>query len=352
MTVGASVFLNNGFAATGLVDLIAARVNGQLNCSDGTFDGTGGEALDCDAMTVGADVFLREGFVAIGPVNLMRVQIDGNLGCPKAEFQGVLDCEGLRVGGGMYWQDVTTPPKVIDLTDAHVGTLHDDVDIWMGCTPVLNGFRYDRIIGEFSLRERLAWLQSAKTLMVERGPRGRWYVPKPVPDVDAQPYTQFARVLDGQGHRRDAAAVRHERELRVRKAQNAKKLIEAAAADAWFYHTFAARMRQGFDFCFGWMFGFGHLPIRAGYSFLAIWAFCFSLYGAAYNAGQMAPNSDVVLTSYEWMAAAEAGCSYEKEAGCEMPLHLWNTTDTATDYETFNRGLYALDLFVPLDALG
>lgn len=41
-----------------------------------------------------------------------------------------------------------------------------------------------------------------------------------------------------------------------------------------------------------------------------------------------------------------------KEVGCEMPLHLWNTTDTATDYETFNRGLYALDLFVPLDALG
>ena len=35
-----------------------------------------------------------------------------------------------------------------------------------------------------------------------------------------------------------------------------------------------------------------------------------------------------------------------------MPLHLWNTTDTATDYETFSRGLYALDLFVPLDALG
>jgi len=33
-------------------------------------------------------------------------------------------------------------------------------------------------------------------------------------------------------------------------------------------------------------------------------------------------------------------------------LHLWNASNTATDYETFNRGLYALDLFVPLDALG
>ena len=36
-----------------------------------------------------------------------------------------------------------------------------------------------------------------------------------------------------------------------------------------------------------------------------------------------------------------------------MPLHGWlATAPAAQDYESFNAGLYALDLFVPLDALG
>ena len=35
-----------------------------------------------------------------------------------------------------------------------------------------------------------------------------------------------------------------------------------------------------------------------------------------------------------------------------MPMHAWNETAIAQDYETFNAWLYALDLFVPLVKLG
>ena len=35
-----------------------------------------------------------------------------------------------------------------------------------------------------------------------------------------------------------------------------------------------------------------------------------------------------------------------------MPLRAWEGTPSYQDYETFGAGLYALDLFVPLDALG
>ncbi|MEJ6813707.1 MAG: hypothetical protein QNK87_05620 [Octadecabacter sp.] len=41
---------------------------------------------------------------------------------------------------------------------------------------------------------------------------------------------------------------------------------------------------------------------------------------------------------------------------CVPALHHWNgietLPDSAKDYETFHAGLYALDLFVPLDAFG
>ncbi len=72
------------------------------------------------------------------------------------------------------------------------------------------------------------------------------------------------------------------------------------------------------------------------------------LYGAAYDAYQMAPNSAVILTSADWVDAV----TKSKAMGMQ-PLEYWLAHSTAdTDYETFNRFIYAVDLFVPLDALG
>ena len=76
----------------------------------------------------------------------------------------------------------------------------------------------------------------------------------------------------------------------------------------------------------------------------------------------MASNSDVILTSIEWLAAvnnpnacqpAEWGRGKPHTQNCTMPLDIWlKTAKSAPDYETFTARLYALDLFVPLDALG
>jgi hypothetical protein len=89
--------------------------------------------------------------------------------------------------------------------------------------------------------------------------------------------------------------------------------------------------------------------------------------------GQMAPNSAVVLTSAEWLEAVAGACAavdwkmegwnalapvvdsarYIGDGTCQQPLHRWlDSAGAAPDYETFNARLYALDLFVPLDALG
>ena len=64
----------------------------------------------------------------------------------------------------------------------------------------------------------------------------------------------------------------------------------------------------------------------------------------------MAPNSDVILTSGAWLDAVK---TYEAcKSACSLPLSEWLKTPDAQDYETFNRWIYGLDLFVPLDALG
>lgn len=357
MTVGADVFLRNGFVATGQVNLVRAQITGQLSCIGGRFDGADGMTLNCDAMTVGADVLLRDGFVATGQVNLRGAQIGGNLMCSKAEFQGVLGCEGMVVGGGTYWQNVTTPPSVIDLTDAHVGALRDDVGSWQGCLPVLNGFRYDRIISEVSVADRLAWLAGKFERPIEaavqmNGAPLPWLVGAGAKKFDPQPYSQLAIVLRAQGNADGAARVLVEREKRLRRAGylRAQAALDGSAAAVW--PSILAMLKRPFDGLFGLVFGYGHQPVRALVAVLVIWVLCFWLYGAAYNAGQMAPNSDVVLTSEAWLKAADEGCDKVKEADCEMPLSLWLASNTATDYETFSRGLYALDLFVPLDALG
>lgn len=94
---------------------------------------------------------------------------------------------------------------------------------------------------------------------------------------------------------------------------------------------------------FRWMFGYGHRPGRALWWALGIVIATAFLFNTIYTHHQMAPASGVVLTSDAWIAAVEAG---------DTPLDTWENSATSVDYPTFQPILYALDLFIPLDALG
>ena len=355
---------------------MGAQIGAQLACTRGRFDGGDGYALNGDALEVGADVFLRGGFHATGVVNLMRSQIKGNLQCLGGAFETAFDGEGMEVGAGFFWQDLAEVPKRVDLIDAHVGSLRDDVNSWAGVETLhLGGFRYDRILSEMSVRERLAWLGRKREALIEPAigdevkiegfphPLKRpplWLTGAYEPKFDPQPYIQLARVLRAQGAGDGAARVmaRCERLLRRAMYHRAMAALDGSWAAAW--NAFLAEMRRLVDWGFRVMFGYGYRPFYALFWMLGIWGFCFWLYGYAYQAGQMAPASDVVLTSDQWIGAVSEGCplvtdaGYDdaRAAGCRMPLRLWERTEPYRDYETFSRGLYALDLFVPLDALG
>ena len=377
-TVGADVFLRDGFHATGEVNVVRATVTGQLACDGGRFERPGGVALDAGGATVGADVFLRDGFHADGSVDLRRARIEGNLHVQRARIEGMVILHSARVGDGFYWQDVWEGAIGVDLTEAKVGALHDDLDSWarVAAGLRLEGFRYAALHGDLSPQDRLAWLDRCRKPLLP-GPAARLGPVMPfLPAAGArafspQPYSQLARVLISQGRRGAAATVLFERERRLRETE---WLRYQAKLDGSWGAAFRSLVGEGPRFaglCFQWLFGFGHRPWRALISVAPYWSLATLFFWSVYDAGEFAPNSDVVLTSADWHRAVHLGCPLSgaadftdrKAAGCVMPQEIWTSglpeavppvpaSTAAGDYETFSAGLYAADLFLPLDTIG
>ncbi|MBW4982704.1 hypothetical protein KZZ07_09130 [Mameliella sp. CS4] len=363
LQVGSDVFLRDGFHATGEVNFIGARITGQLDCIKGRFENPGGMALNCDGLKVGADVFLRDGFHAEGLVNLTRAHVQGHLDCQEGRFDSGLAAEGLRVEAALFWCGLAGFSGPLDFDDAHLGRLCDDRESWRGAKPLyLSGFRYERLDSGMSVAERLTWLSRkaerritpAIDKILDHDGNTRLDQPPFIrganrKQCDPQPYTQLAKVLREQGVTQGAARLLEERDKRVRRASYHRAM---AAQDGTWRAGWAAQLAtlmRPVNGLFGAVFGFGHRPGRAIYWVLGLWIFATLLYAQVWAVDQMAPESAIVLTSADWITAVEG---YEDNPTGPLPLALWKGSPAAQDYETFQPMLYALDVFIPLDALG
>ena len=209
-----------------------------------------------------------------------------------------------------------------------------------------------------TIAERLAWLDKAAQRQL---PGAGVLAREPVDDFDPQPYSHLAQVLRARGERRGAARVLFWRERRMARAEFQRALRERRPPVQKLWSVLVAGFFRIIAYLFRSMFGYGHFPARALVWALCIWGATAMFARATYDAGQMAPAPTVILTSDEWLAAVRDGCplpsadnfAERQAAGCTEPLFLWTgDADSAKDYETFSAGLYALDLFLPLDALG
>ena len=342
--------LRGGFQAIGLVDLVGAKITGQLACDGGKFLAKG-MALNCSAISVGVDVFLRTGFEARGWVDLKRAEIAGNLQMSAATLNTGLDAKGMRVRAGFIWKDVTGDGIEVDLIDAHVGTLVDSPGSWQSVKMLrLSSFRYDRIESDMDVQERLDWL-------AKHDATARRFTP--------QPYVQLANVLRRQGFAGDAARVLVRREDKQRRqeyldGQAAHKQsrdhlngdLRPAAASLWADGKFALNvLKRAAGYLFGLMFGYGHQPARVLPWIAAILGITICFAQQIHIHGQFAPTSSVVLTSQDWLD------SFPTDPVPDSPLwrvqlDAWAQTTSGRDYTSFSAFLYALDLFIPLDALG
>lgn len=352
--IGADVFLHEGFHATGEVSLVGAVVEGQLVCGSGRFDGGDGTALNCDAIRVGADVFLRGVLLAKGRLNFTRAQITGNLMAQGAHIDGAMELDSAQIGSGFCWEDIKGTVPILNLTEAKVGTLVDDAASWEQVEELhLSGFRYDHIQSDMGISDRLAWLvrKHERPLLPDMRQslsHQPWLGPRRT-GFDPQPYSQLAKVLEADGNRMGAARVLAEREDRLRAVEQLRAFGRLDGSARAAFGSVPALLRQGWNAIFKYVFGYGHHPARALVWMLGIWGLGFVLYGSAYASGQMVPNSDVILTSADWLAAATP---YFDGSTDIRPAIAWADTPAGKDYETFSAALYALDLFVPLDALG
>ena len=72
-----SVFLRNGFEATGEVSFAGAKIGGQLACAGGRFTNATGDALNAEGAQVKDNVVLNAGFHSEGEVSLAGSNIGG-----------------------------------------------------------------------------------------------------------------------------------------------------------------------------------------------------------------------------------------------------------------------------------
>lgn len=363
LQVGASVFLRDGFHATGTVVLRRATIAGQLACDGGRFERPEGVALNGDALQVGADVFFRDGFHATGEVNLTRATITGNLEAHAGQFDDGLSAEGLHVGAALYWRWLKGFSGPLDLDDAQLGRLCDDAESWRGAKPLyLSGLRYERLDSGMRIGERLDWLGRKAERRIDPAfgaaldENGQMVHHRPPfirgadnKQCDPQPYTQLAKVLREQGVTQGAARILEERDKRVSHASYHRAMAQQDGTwRAGWAAQMAAVMRPVY-WLFEYVFGYGHKPGRALYWVAGLWLLTTILYAQVWAVDQMAPESAIVLTSPDWIAAVQ---THEKDPFAPLPLAAWRDSATAQDYETFNAALYALDVFIPLDALG
>ena len=149
LVVTGDVLFHNGFRAQGEVDLVGARIEGNLECNKGVFTNCyGGVALDIERANVTGDVFLceeswgegehcnAEGFKAVGEVKLVRAIIGGDLNCIGGMFRystGVdstangietecsINARGLKITGSVFLSEGFSSKGKVDLAGALVG---------------------------------------------------------------------------------------------------------------------------------------------------------------------------------------------------------------------------------------
>lgn len=345
-----NVHLRSGFFAEKGVDLVGAEIGGALEFGGAKITTSSGNALNVEGAHINSSVFLRAVDI-VGRVSFIGTTIGGEVHCNRLTIEGRLSMKASKIKGALVWKRIQSDVQEFDLSGAQVGSLDDDRESWDNVNMVrLGGFGYGQLPNPMSVPLRLLWLQKSVNPPVERVERGMSLLPDDPGSFDPRPYTQLAKVLREDGLDSMAAQILEAREDCQRDAEYSRIKARLRYGEGGDRALIKAGLTYWAKCAFKRLFGYGHAPAKVLIWIGAIWAFGFVLYGTTYQYGQMAPNSDVMLSSRDWMAGVEAYAACATD--CMVPLRAWEATPAYQDYETFHPFLYALDLFVPLDALG
>ena len=110
LQVGQSMFLSGKFTGSGddgAVRLLGAHIGGQLDCTGAELSNGSGPALVANSLQVGQSMFLRDGFTATGggedvAVNLKAAQVGGTFQLDPASLEHKVKSHRLQVDGLTY----------------------------------------------------------------------------------------------------------------------------------------------------------------------------------------------------------------------------------------------------------
>lgn len=405
----ASSVLLEGTTATGQVSLLGAQIGGQLVCIGAAFHNPQGHALNAQSTQVRGDAFLRYASTE-GEVSFMGAEISGVLDCSHAAMRNpdghALNAQRLVVREGFIWRRIADVSGAVDLTSAHVGDLWDDPESWAKCEMLyLSGFIYDVLHGGINVPDRLAWLNLGAVSRREFYPQPYEQLAKLLRETGHRSDARAIMVAK-EKEQRKASRERWRRECEWRGSlldacrlsapdrQHAIKALQDRRPndphvvrlallhpsdetaldvasltlgyaqkqfrDEQRWHNMRVRLRNAgsliADRVFGLVVGYGHKPARSFYMLLMLVFIGWFLAEKAWNAGDFAPTAGPVLMSESWQALAT-------DERIENPAKVWSDKYMAApdgttvltagrDYETFNAISYAVDLVVPIVALG
>jgi hypothetical protein len=138
LNVDGPVFFSDGFKATGAVRLVGAHIGGQLNLTAATLTSPEGPALNADNLNVGQSLlagfrivfYCVEGFNAtgageLGAVNLLGARIGGQVNFRAATLTNTtgpaLVADNMKVDQALFLQDGFKATGAVRLTGAHIG---------------------------------------------------------------------------------------------------------------------------------------------------------------------------------------------------------------------------------------
>jgi len=280
-------------------------------------------------------------------VNLVGAKIDGQLNFTGASISSsrdwALHLQEAEITKGLIFKEIEKMEGGVNFTAAYTASLVDDAKSWSNASPLaLDGFTYDRIIGEtteINWESRLRWLEICDAFNSGQ--------------FNPQPYTQLAKVLKEMGHERDA------REIRVALAgklgkENLKRLkvehttsLTPPPRLGISLASFYCRIRYLWAWLLNFMFrnvvGYGFKPAKSIYWLLGLIGMAWFLALGAWQTGQFAPNSAPILVSEDWKSFAPLD-----DAAAQ-----WSEKGKAgQDWETFNSLAYATDIVIPIVEIG
>ncbi|WP_332526099.1 membrane-associated oxidoreductase [Pseudomonas sp.] len=350
-----SVLLHKGFRAKGLVQLIGARIEGDLVCEKGAvFEGDEHYALVAARCVVTGKVRLGEDFHAHKSVNFTDARIaTGFDGC-GAWFEGrtgaSLVLDRAQVSGPLLLRALQSKLANASFVGAKVTELDDDEQTW-GENLALNGFVYGALSARapVSPKIRSAWLRQQIPSLEKDRPAAEL-----AKDFRPQPWRQLQRVLVEMGHAGEA------RELGIIYEQQLRAIGHVGQPPSGWPTWIAAiysRIALGLHALYGLLTGYGYRPMQLLFWFVGIWLSCASVFWyAAAQHGVFAPSDPLVFQNPAYLdCRPDRGQAWRLvNPGQETDPSFygqgnWYLCDSLREeYTGFSPLAYSLDVLMPL----